>query len=58
MGFFSRLFRRQTTPDSAAELGRNDPCWCGSGKKYKRCHFENDREHISRLATANCKGPA
>jgi len=23
---------------SAAKLGRNDPCWCGSGKKYKRCH--------------------
>ena len=20
------------------QLGRNDPCWCGSGKKYKRCH--------------------
>jgi preprotein translocase subunit SecA len=20
------------------KLGRNDPCWCGSGKKYKRCH--------------------
>jgi preprotein translocase subunit SecA len=19
-------------------IGRNDPCWCGSGKKYKRCH--------------------
>ncbi|HZT91708.1 MAG TPA: preprotein translocase subunit SecA [Gaiellaceae bacterium] len=19
-------------------LGRNDPCWCGSGKKYKKCH--------------------
>ncbi|PIU99509.1 MAG: hypothetical protein COY22_01195 [Candidatus Tagabacteria bacterium CG_4_10_14_0_2_um_filter_40_13] len=19
-------------------MGRNDPCWCGSGKKYKRCH--------------------
>jgi preprotein translocase subunit SecA len=18
--------------------GRNDPCWCGSGKKYKKCH--------------------
>ena len=18
--------------------GRNDPCWCGSGEKYKRCH--------------------
>src|SRR2546427_4560900 len=23
---------------AAAKLGRNDPCWCGSGKKYKRCH--------------------
>ena len=22
-------------------LGRNDPCHCGSGKKYKRCHFPN-----------------
>jgi preprotein translocase subunit SecA len=20
------------------DLGRNDPCWCGSGKKYKKCH--------------------
>ncbi len=20
------------------ELGRNDPCWCGSGKKFKKCH--------------------
>ena len=21
-----------------SRLGRNDPCWCGSGKKYKKCH--------------------
>jgi preprotein translocase subunit SecA len=21
-----------------SKIGRNDPCWCGSGKKYKRCH--------------------
>jgi preprotein translocase subunit SecA len=20
------------------KLGRNDPCWCGSGKKFKKCH--------------------
>jgi preprotein translocase subunit SecA len=20
------------------DIGRNDPCWCGSGKKYKKCH--------------------
>jgi len=23
-----------------AKIGRNDPCPCGSGKKYKRCHLE------------------
>jgi preprotein translocase subunit SecA len=22
----------------AGKLGRNDPCYCGSGKKYKKCH--------------------
>jgi SEC-C motif len=22
--------------------GRNDPCWCGSGKKYKKCHLASD----------------
>jgi hypothetical protein len=22
--------------------GRNEPCWCGSGKKYKRCHLDED----------------
>jgi preprotein translocase subunit SecA len=26
------------TQGSAAKVGRNDPCWCGSGKKFKRCH--------------------
>ena len=25
-----------TTPNE--KLGRNDPCWCGSGKKFKQCH--------------------
>ena len=25
-----------------AKLGRNDPCHCGSGKKYKACHLEQD----------------
>ncbi|MDO5033330.1 MAG: preprotein translocase subunit SecA [Eubacteriales bacterium] len=24
--------------------GRNDPCWCGSGKKYKNCHMQEDQE--------------
>jgi len=25
------------------KLGRNDPCWCGSGKKYKNCHLKDDQ---------------
>ena len=24
------------------KIGRNDPCWCGSGKKYKKCHCDID----------------
>jgi preprotein translocase subunit SecA len=28
--------QRRVAPDE--QIGRNDPCWCGSGKKYKKCH--------------------
>jgi preprotein translocase subunit SecA len=24
--------------DEHDRIGRNDPCWCGSGKKFKKCH--------------------
>src|SRR5437867_1212640 len=27
-----------SAPVPAGKIGRNDPCWCGSGKKYKKCH--------------------
>ena len=30
-------------------IGRNDECWCGSGKKYKKCHLQAD-EKIAYLA--------
>ena len=30
------MFDNEQTP------GRNDPCWCGSGKKYKKCHAAFD----------------
>ena len=26
------------------KLGRNDPCWCGSGIKYKKCHFNREAQ--------------
>ena len=32
-----------------AKLGRNDPCWCGSGKKYKKCHLAQDEKERVRL---------
>ena len=28
--------------NKAPDRGRNDPCWCGSGKKYKKCHLGKD----------------
>ena len=46
-------------PEQPSEkLRRNDPCWCGSGKKYKRCHMESDeRRYSAARADKACKGP-
>lgn len=38
------------------KLGRNDSCWCGSGKKYKMCH-QNFDERIARFAEKGHKVP-
>ncbi|HWB76749.1 MAG TPA: SEC-C domain-containing protein [Nannocystaceae bacterium] len=36
--------------------GRNEPCWCDSGKKYKRCHAdEDDRGERAQLDEANAR---
>ena len=29
---------REPQKDNEPKVGRNDPCWCGSKKKYKKCH--------------------
>ena len=34
----------QTVKRDKPKVGRNDPCWCGSGKKYKNCHLRSDEE--------------
>ncbi|MCK4546703.1 MAG: SEC-C domain-containing protein [Candidatus Eisenbacteria sp.] len=44
MSFLKRFFRREGPP---ADIRRNDPCWCGSGKKYKRCCLESDVKRAS-----------
>ncbi len=30
--------------ESHEKIGRNDPCWCGSGKKFKKCHLHREDE--------------
>ncbi len=30
--------RETSAPSNEPKVGRNDPCWCGSGKKFKKCH--------------------
>jgi hypothetical protein len=39
-------------------LGRNDRCWCGSGKKYKTCHQAVDDRHRSSQRAAALKQQA
>ena len=40
--------------DNDVVPGRNDPCWCGSGKKYKKCHEALD-EKLNRLWEEGCE---
>jgi len=44
MTWIRNLFSPKPTPkgQEKAALGRNDLCWCGSGKKYKKCHLLKD----------------
>jgi methionyl aminopeptidase len=37
--------------------GRNDPCWCGSGQKYKKCHLDADGEAIASAPPAPARQP-
>jgi len=36
--FGSRDSEGRDVPVAGPKIGRNDPCWCGSGKKFKKCH--------------------
>jgi len=54
MSFFRKFFNRP--PESAMNLGRNELCWCGSGKKYKRCHYTPDQKYFNaKLMNTACK---
>jgi hypothetical protein len=38
----------KTVQRAVPRIGRNEPCPCGSGKKYKKCCFEKDQERLRR----------
>ena len=39
-----------TGPRNVTKVGRNEPCPCGSGKKYKDCHYADGRAFLEKLA--------
>ncbi len=39
-----------TGPRNVTKIGRNEPCPCGSGKKYKDCHYAEGQAFLHKLA--------
>lgn len=60
--WFRNLFASASAKPKPTEVGRNDFCWCGSGKKYKKCHLKSDElkrveaRYAAQLSARN-KGP-
>jgi len=40
----------EVLPRRVVQVGRNDPCPCGSGKKYKDCHAREGTAYLEKLA--------
>ena len=43
-------FSNAPLPRNIKKIGRNDPCPCGSGNKYKDCHEKQGEEYLKKLA--------
>jgi hypothetical protein len=59
MGLFDgiqNLFKAREDSRPVVLPSRNEPCWCGSGKKYKKCHQPDDQEKAAKACAVNC-GP-
>ena len=52
----ARLLKKSEEGPVREKPGRNEPCWCGSGKKYKKCHLPEDDRKTAERCTVNC-GP-
>lgn len=42
------------TDAAPADMSRNQACWCGSGRKYKKCHLQEDEKKLRSQAAAHC----
>ena len=45
---FVQAAPRRDLPGSMQQLRGGDPCWCGSGKKYRFCHRRSDRQELKK----------
>jgi hypothetical protein len=48
-----RALRKNERGAPVAKPGRNDACWCGSGKKYKKCHLSGDAKEDAQKASCS-----
>ena len=60
MGLLDRVLGKLRAPEASApekKPARNEPCWCGSGKKYKKCHQPQDTDKSAERACSLTCGP-
>ena len=48
------FFKSEDSTVGRQKVGRNDSCWCGSGKKYKKCHLIEDEKTSGKNYHLNC----
>ena len=44
------MFSSEEEQTGERNTGRNELCWCGSGKKYKKCHLIEDEKKARKAA--------
>jgi uncharacterized protein YecA (UPF0149 family) len=57
MKFFKSIANMFSSEDEKPQEripGRNELCWCGSGKKYKKCHLLEDEKKANRSFAPSC----
>jgi uncharacterized protein YecA (UPF0149 family) len=50
----ANIFGGDDGQSQTRNIGRNELCWCGSGKKYKKCHLMEDDRKARRNYGLNC----